>query len=93
MYLLDKCASRSAKNPVTFLVISALVKVFIISNSAAKTESAITVLSRESLLNIGKLKMKISDEGTGTKVMILNPKEVTTAIRSKPIKSKNEIKN
>ena len=93
MYLLDKCASRSAKNPVTFLVISALVIVFIISNSAAKTESAITVLSRDSLLVIGKLKMKLSDEGIGTKVMILKPKEVTTAIRSKPIKSKNEIKN
>jgi hypothetical protein len=93
MYSLDKCASRSAKNPVTFLDISALVMVFKISNSAANKDSVITTLSRERFFSIGKPRIKLSDEGIGTNEIMLKPREVTTAINSNPSKSNIEMKN
>jgi len=64
-----------------------------ISKKAAKSDRAITTLSRDRFSSIGKFKMKFSEDGIGTNETILKPREVTTAINSNPIKSKLEIKN
>jgi hypothetical protein len=37
--------------------------------------------------------MKLSEEGIGTSETMFNPKEVTTAMSSKPARSNIEIKN
>ena len=91
--MLDKCASLRAKKPVTFLVISDVVIVLRMSKSAAKSASVITISSNDSPRRMGKFRINFSELGMGTSEIILRPSEVTAAIRSKPKRSKIEIKN
>lgn len=93
MYWLDKCASRRAKKPVTFLVINAVVIVLRINKKAAKMERVITISSNFRARSPGKVRIKLSEFGIGTSEMILSPSEVTAAIRSKPKRSKIEMRN